>query len=116
MDRNNSSDAPRKSNQSSSGRKSKGQLVAEFWAARRYRVRLKIPELGFGEATDDIVNFCEQRGESIGSAPSTDPGQRWKTRCFAFLSERNAKDFMNLFGGEFSIEGAGYDKPASDQK
>ena len=79
-----------------------GGVVFTRFAKPLY-VRLSLPEPGFGNELDAIVQFHLERGEELrsGCLRTRADHRVWITFCFR--DPKNANDFATRFGGEVFV-------------
>jgi hypothetical protein len=82
-----------------------GGVVSTSFVKPLY-VRLSVPELGFGNELDAIVQFHLERGEELrpGCLRARADHRVWIIFCFR--DPKNAKDFAARFGGELFVPAA----------
>lgn len=77
----------------------KGLMAATILATPHF-VRLNVPELGFGDCLDALVQFYLQRGEELRTGCSTGAEYGDAMIYFCFRDPKNAEDFAERFRGE----------------
>lgn len=66
-------------------------------SVNQHCVKVSVPELGFGTAVDQMIQFCWARREELHTGCI-----KGQTDCiyFCFRDRRNAEEFAERFGGE----------------
>ncbi len=77
--------------------------MASTILATPHFVRLNIPERGFGDGLDAIIQFFFERGEELRTGWSTRADQGDPKICFCFRDLKNAEDFAERFSGEIWV-------------
>jgi len=82
--------------------RARGELVSTNFSSSHY-VRLTVPELGFGDALDVMVQYCLERDEKLhtGWLRARANDRAWIV--FSFRHRKNAKDFAQRFSGEVFV-------------
>jgi hypothetical protein len=77
--------------------------IAPTIFANPHCVRLSVPELGFGDDLDAMVQFCLERGEELrtGCFRTRADHRDWMFVCFR--DPQNAEDFAERFNGEVFV-------------
>jgi hypothetical protein len=78
-----------------------GMVYTRF--AKPLYVRLSVPELGFGNELDAIVQFHLERGEELRTGCLRTRADHRVWIVFCFRDPKNAKDFATRFSGEVFV-------------
>lgn len=65
-----------------------------------HHVRLSVPERGFGDDMDEMVEFCLKRSERLRAGCLRTRSDQRDWIVFHFQDPKNAEDFARRFGGE----------------
>lgn len=76
-------------------------LMASTILATPHLVRLNVPEHGFGDGLDAMIQFCFEREEELRTGWSTRVDKGDPKIYFLFRDPKNAEEFAERFGGEF---------------
>jgi len=74
--------------------------MASTILATPHLVHLNVPERGFGDGLDAMVQFCLRRGEELRTGCSTRADYGDLKIYFCFRDLKNAEDFAERFSGE----------------
>ena len=78
-----------------------GEVISTILArAKPYYVGVGLPEHGFGNDFDAMIQFYRERGEELRAEYSIARTAHLFWIYFCFRDPRNAEDFAERFGGE----------------
>jgi hypothetical protein len=77
--------------------------IAPTIFAKLHCVRLSVPELGFGDDLDAMVQFCLERGEELRTGCFRTRADHRDWIFFCFRDPQNAEDFAERFSGEVFV-------------
>ena len=80
--------------------------IAPTIFANPHCVRLSVPDLGFGDDLDAMVQFCWERGEELRTGYLRTRADHRDWIIFCFRDPKNAKDFATRFSGEVFVPAA----------
>jgi hypothetical protein len=72
-------------------------------SANPYRVRVRLPELGFGNDLDAMIQFYWARGEELRAEYFRTRSDHRVWIYFCFRDPKNAEEFAERFSGERAV-------------
>ena len=77
--------------------------AASAFIVNPHFVQLRVPERGFGNELDAMVQFFQERGEELRVGCFRSKPHRGDCILFCFRERRNANEFARRFGGEIFV-------------